>query len=152
MLLDFLQPGLLSDVNGDLDYLLVVERFGDTTDPFAHVQALRSFGVNCEFLTTGTFALIEQQIAEGVPVPVGWLHKGDLRAEGPYGGGHWSIVTGFDHDELVVCDPNGEIDLLTGQYLSHALDAGEQVRFSHEHFAPRWEVEGPGTGWMILVH
>ena len=62
MLLDFLQPGVLSETNGDLDYLAVLEQFGDTTDPFAHVEALRSFGVQCDFITNGSFALLEQQI------------------------------------------------------------------------------------------
>ena len=75
MLLDFLQPGVLSETNGDLDYLAVLEQFGDTTDPFAHVEALRSFGVQCDFITNGSFALVEQQIEKGIPVPVGWLPK-----------------------------------------------------------------------------
>ena len=117
MLLDFLQPGVLSETNGDLDYLAVLEQFGDTTDPFAHVEALRSFGVQCDFITNGSFALLEQQIDKGIPVPVGWLHQGDLRHEGPSGGGHWSVVTGLDNGDLVVCDPFGEADLLTGGYL-----------------------------------
>ena len=85
MLLDFLQPGVLSETNGDLDYLAVLEQFGDTTDPFAHVEALRSFGVQCDFITNGSFELMEQQITKRIPVPVSCLHKGNLRLEDPSG-------------------------------------------------------------------
>ena len=151
MLLDFLQPGLLSGTNGDLDYLSVVEWFGDTTEPLAHVAALGAFGIQSKFITTGNFELVEQQINKGIPVPVGWLHKGDLRLDGPYGDGHWSVITGFEDEDLFVCDPNGEADLLTGQYLDTAVEAGDQVRYNRSHFSTRWEVEGTGTGWMMLV-
>ena len=151
MLLDFLQPGVLSETNGDLDYLSVLERFGDTTNPYAHVEALRSFGVQCEFITSGSLELVEHQIAKGIPVPVGWLHKGDLRLEGPSGGGHWSVITGVDNTNLVISDPFGEADLLTGEYVEIGGNAGDQVRYNRDQFSRRWEVEGSGSGWMILA-
>ena len=149
MLLDYLQPGLLSDENGDLDYLVAVERYGDTTDAAAQVQALRSFGIDCDFITTGSFEVIEQQIAKGFPVPVGWLHKGHVSA--PSGGGHWSVIVGIEGENLVVCDPFGEAALVAGGYVSNAIGSGAAVRYSRKNFGPRWEVEGPGTGWMILA-
>ena len=149
MLLDTLQPGVLSEINGDLDYLLAVERYGDTTDPQAQVQALRSFGVVCDFITTGCFALIEQQITRGFPVPVGWLHHGHVSA--PSGGGHWSTVIGFEEDRLVVHDPNGEAALIPGGYVSNAVGSGAGVRYSRRNFGPRWMVEGANSGWMILA-
>ena len=151
MLLDFLRPGVLSATNGDLDYLTVVELFGDTTDPYAHVEALGYFGIRCEFITTGDLNLVEQQIAKGIPVPVGWLHKGSLQLDGPNGDGHWSVITGFVGDNLMVSDPNGEANLLTGQYLDTSVEAGDQVLYDRDNFTARWEVEGAGTGWMILV-
>ena len=147
----FLQSSVLSEGNGDLDYLAVLEQFGDTTDPFAHVEALRSFGVQCDFITNGSFALVEQQIEKGIPVPVGWLHKGDLRHEGPSGGGHWSVITGVENSDLVICDPFGEADLLTGDYLEIGGNAGDQVLYNRDQFRSRWEIEGSGSGWMILA-
>ena len=146
----FLQPFALSETNEDLDYLAVLEQFGDTTDPFVHVEALRSFGVQCDFITNGSFALLEQQIDQGIPVPVGWLHQGDLRHEGPSGGGHWSVVTGLDNGDLVVCDPFGEADLLTGDYLEIGGNAVTKCSITRS-IRSRWEIEGSGSGWMILA-
>ena len=51
--LDFLESGVLSETNGDLDYLFVLERFGDTTNPYAHVEAPAPL-VCSEFITNGS--------------------------------------------------------------------------------------------------
>lgn len=149
MLVEWEEPGTLSSVNGDDEYLARVSRYGDTTDAQAQVRALESYGIDCEFITTGTWELIEDQISKGHPVPVGWLHKGNVSA--PTGGGHWSLVVGIEGDSLVVHDPFGEASLVGGGYVSTAPTAGMFVRYSKKNFGPRWMVEGPGTGWMIRV-
>ena len=149
MLVEFERPGTLSGVNGDDQYLERVERYGDTTDASAQVQALRSFGVDCDFVTDGTWEIVEDQISRGHPVPVGWLHK--CSVESPCGGGHWSLIVGLDGDDLVVHDPFGEAALVTGGYVSKAPLARRFVRYSRKNFGPRWMVEGPGSGWMIRV-
>ena len=149
MLVEYERPGTLSGVNGDDQYLERVEQYGDTTDASAQVQALRSFGVDCEFATDGTWEIVEDQIAKGHPVPVGWLHKGGV--DSPSGGGHWSLIVGLDGDSLVVHDPFGEAALVDGGYVSKAPTAGRFVRYSRKNFGPRWMVEGSGSGWMIRV-
>ena len=149
MLVEYLKPGTLGSVNGDDDYLDRVEQFGDTTDSNAQVQALRSFGVDCEFIQDGTWEIVEDQIAKGYPVPVGWLQNGPVTA--PTGGGHWSLIVGLEGDDLIVHDPFGEAALVSGGYISKAPTAGRYVRYSRESFGPRWMVEGSGSGWMIRV-
>lgn len=149
MLVEYEQPGTLSGVNGDDQYLERVEQFGDTTDAAAQVQALRSYGIDCDFIQDGTWELVEDQIAKGHPVPVGWLHK--CGVESPCGGGHWSLIVGIEGENLVVHDPFGEAALIPGGYTSQAMTAGQFVRYSKKNFGPRWMVEGPGTGWMIRV-
>lgn len=150
MLLEYLQPGTISGFNGDLEYLERVEQYGDTTDPAAQIKALRSFGVEAEFVTNASFKTLEDQIAKGVPVPCGWLHK--CHVSSPCGGGHWSVVIGLLEDgNTVQNDPYGEANLVQGGYLNTWITAGEAVNYSRKNWGPRWEVEGAGTGWAIIA-
>ena len=148
MVVEFLHPGTLSSY-GDDDYLARVEEFGDTTDSAAQVKALESYGIECDFLMSGGWEDLEDQLSKGYPIPVGWLQKGHVGA--PNGSGHWSLVVGMDGDDLIVHDPFGEARLVAGGYVSKAPTAGQFVRYSRKNFGSRWMVEGPGTGWMIRV-
>jgi GH24 family phage-related lysozyme (muramidase) len=146
MLLAFLRQGVLSGANGDDQYLERVRRYGDTTDPAAQIQALRSYGIKAEFTKQASFRTIEEQIAAGIPVPCGYLHRGPV--EQPAGGGHWLIVVGHTPTHLIVHDPLGEADLVSGATL------GGTARFcsySRRNFARRWMVEGEGSGWAVIA-
>lgn len=87
MLVAFLRLGVLSGANGDDQYLQRVLRYGDTTDAAAQLQALASYGIEAEFTQKASFRTIEAQIAAGIPVLCGYLHRGPV--EQPAGGGHW---------------------------------------------------------------
>ena len=112
MLLAFLKPGVLRGANGDDQYLQRVRRYGDTTDAAAQLQALASYGIEAEFTQKASFRTLEAQIAAGIPVPCGYLHRGPV--EQPAGGGHWLIVVGHTPTHLIVHDPFGEADLVSG--------------------------------------
>ena len=146
MLLETLRPGTLSGANGDDQYLKRVQQYGDTTDPKAQVRALSSYGVKARFVTNANFDTIQQQISLGVPVPCGYLHRGPVTA--PSGGGHWLIVVGIDATHVIVHDPLGEADLVTGATLG---TAARYAYYSKKNWGPRWLVEGPNTGWAIIV-
>lgn len=149
MALEYLQPGTLSSATGDDEYLARVHQFGDTTDAAAQVAALRSYGIDCEFIMNGSFDLLEEQLQKGLPIPCGWLQKGHVSS--PQGGGHWSLVVGTEGSDMVIHDPFGEVSLTGGYYVSQAPTAGRFVRYSRKNWGPRWEVEGPGSGWMIRI-
>ena len=149
MLLEYLRPGTLSGPNGDLEYLETVEQYGDTTDASAQVKALRSYGLDVEFVMDASWETLEDQIAKGFPVPCGWLHKGS--ASSPSGGGHWSVVVGMTDDGVVMNDPLGEANLVSGGYIDNWITAGQSVNYSRKNWGPRWEVEGPGSGWAIIA-
>lgn len=146
MLLEALRPGTLTGPNGDDQYLARVQRYGDTTNASAQLQALASFGVEAKFIQRADWATLERSIGRGVPVPVGYLHRGPVQA--PAGGGHWAIVIGFDGDSLVLHDPWGEADLITGATVN---SNGKAVRYSRQNFGRRWMVDGPGTGWAVVA-
>jgi GH24 family phage-related lysozyme (muramidase) len=112
MLVAFLRPGVLSGANGDDQYLQRVRRYGDTTDPDAQIKALASYGIEAEFSKQASLRTIEAKIAAGIPVPCGYLHRGPV--EKPAGGGHWLIVIGHTPTHLIVHDPLGEADLVSG--------------------------------------
>ena len=61
------------------------------------------------------------------------------------------MITGVENSDLVICDPFGEADLLTGDYLEIGGNAGDQVLYNRDQFRSRWEIEGSGSGWMILA-
>ena len=149
----FLRPGCLNGT-GQLDdqFLALVQRHGDTTDASAQVAALQSLGIHARFRTDGDIDHLIHQLQRGIPCPVGWLHKGP--ASSPTGGGHWSLVIGWDPDtrQLLMHDPNGEADLVNGGYVSTALGSGKALHYSERNWGRRWQVEGIGTGWWIQIN
>jgi GH24 family phage-related lysozyme (muramidase) len=146
MLLQYLKPGTLKGGNGDDQYLKRVQQYGDTTDPTAQIRALSSFGIRAKFTKVAGFADLEQQINRGVPVPCGFLHRGPVSA--PSGGGHWLIVVGYTKDHLIVHDPFGEADLVSGATLG---GVARFMKYSRRNFGPRWMVEGANTGWAVIA-
>ena len=148
----FLNPGCLKGSSQlDDQYLALVQRHGDTTDANAQVAALRSLGLEARFRTDGRIDHLIEQLKRGIPCPVGWLHKGSLAS--PTGGGHWSLVIGWDPAtrQLLMHDPNGEADLVNGGYVSPAINSGQNLRYSERNWGRRWQVEGTGSGWWIQL-
>lgn len=155
MLLEALKPGTLHGPNGDDQYLATVQRFGDTTEADAQIQALAHYGVTAQFEQTADFLTIEQQIARGIPVPCGYLHRGPVHR--PTGGGHWMIVYGHTRNSVIVNDPWGDPCLMTGETIS---PNGKGLHFSRGNFGRRWMVRSigngayrfaPGNGWAIIA-
>lgn len=134
-------------VKSDDAYNAVRAKFGDTTDSQAQLAALRSLGLQARFVTNAAPGLLELELRACRPVAVGWLHHGPYNA--PTGGGHWSVVIGFDPGYWILNDPNGEADLINGGYVSNKGGAG--VKYSRERFERRWCADGAATGWAILV-
>ena len=134
-------------VKSDDAYNAVRAKFGDTTDSQAQLAALRSLGLQARFVTNAAPGLLELELRAGRPVAVGWLHQGAVEA--PSGGGHWSVLIGFDPNYWILNDPNGEADLINGGYVNHTKGAG--VEYSRPRFGRRWCVDGAATGWAILV-
>jgi hypothetical protein len=143
MLCKFLKP---NSIKGDDDYIKYVFSVGDTTDASVQVQTLKHFGVASRFATNGTFNLLDSQLSQGIPVPIGILHHGPASA--PSGGGHWICVIGKDGDSYVVNDPWGEIDNATGTYIS---TNGAKLKYSKNLLKARWTVEGDGSGWCVVA-
>jgi hypothetical protein len=138
MLLEALKPGTLPGANGDDAYLAVVQHLavadgkqqtsGDTTDANAQLQALAHYGVTARLVQTADFELIEEQIARGIPVLCGTIHRGPV--DRPTGTGRWLIVIGYTPSYLVVNDPWGEPDLVSGATLN---PNGKGLRFSRQN-------------------
>jgi len=136
-------------VESDDQYNSVRAQHGDTTWKRAQIEALKSLNLQAEFTMEGTAQLLEHEIDAGHPVAVGWLHKGPVTA--PSGGGHWCCCIGHTDTAFVFNDPNGEADMVNGGYVKTDPEAGCGVRYSRKNWLKRWECEGPGSGWAILV-
>jgi hypothetical protein len=155
MLLEALKPGTLQGANGDDQYLAVMQRYGDTTDAGAQLQALAQYGITARLVQDADFQLLEQQIAGGIPVPCGTIHRGPVHRD--TGSGHWLIVIGHTPTHMLVNVPWGEPDLLSGATLNAN---GMGLRFSRLNFGRRWMVEpigggafrhALGKGWAVVV-
>jgi len=135
-------------IENDDAYNEVRAKFGDSTDAQAQVRALRSLGLAAEFKTNGNPDALKHQINIGRPTPVGWLHKGAVPGTG---GGHYAVICGFsDADQSwVVNDPYGDCDLVNGGYPGSVN--GKMLNYSYKNWNPRWEVDGPGTGWYVDI-
>ena len=132
-------------VSSDDEYNLIRARFGDTTSAEAQLAALRALGLTANFATNGDRSALEAEIQAGRPLAVGWLHHGPATA--PTGGGHWSVVIGFSIKHAIHHDPNGEADLLHGGYTANTNGAAQH--YSWTNWLPRWEADGPGSGWWL---
>jgi hypothetical protein len=143
MLCKFLKP---ASIRGDDDYIREVFKRGDTTDAVVQVQTLKHFGVNSRFASNMTFSTLDALLAQGIPVPIGILHKGPSTA--PSGGGHWVCVIGKEGSDYWCHDPWGTLTDSTGVYNS---TNGARIKYSRQMLTARWTVEGPGTGWAIVA-
>ena len=123
-------------------------KYGDTTDSAAQVSALKALGLKARFITNCTAAQLEAELDAGRPVLVGWLHKGPVSA--PTGGGHWSVVIGHSPTAFIHNDPYGEANLPAGGYIN--TSKGKTVAYSRANWLKRWLVEGPTSGWALLVN
>jgi hypothetical protein len=129
------------------EYESVRRRYWNSTILGSNVSALRAFGLSAYFTPSATVSLLESELLARRPLATGWLHKGtDLY---PQGGGHWSVVIGFDSKVITHNDPNGEADMVGGGYVNHSN--GKGIRYNRKHWLKRWLPEGPKSGWAIAV-
>jgi hypothetical protein len=144
----------------DDEYNAIRSQFGDTTSIDAHLLTLGTLGLKAEFRKDGDATMVELEVENGRPVLVGWLHQGNmLRGEAPtcsgMGCGHWSVISGYagknsSDPEWIMQDPRGYPEMEKGGHSNPHL--GRNARVRQAAFHQRWQVEGPGTGWVILVN
>ena len=134
-------------VKNDDEYNAIRSKYGDTTDASAQLACLRSLGLKPTFVTNASVQTLQNEIDNGRPVGVGWLHHGPSSA--PSGGGHWSVVIGYDESGVIMNDPNGEADLVNGGYTSNLNGAG--LHYSNKNWLPRWSPGGTNDGWCMIV-
>lgn len=134
-------------VENDDEYNIIRAKFGDTTSAEAQLAALRHLGLHPRFVTDACIEDLQAEIDNNRPVGVGWLHKGHV--SNPSGGGHWSVVVGYSSTGVIMCDPNGEADLINGGYVHHKN--GDKILYSYKNWEPRWSFPSYTDGWCMIV-
>lgn len=128
------------------DYNALRQSYGDSTSAEAQLAALRHLGLQAEFCTDGSLQTLKNEIDAGRPVAVGWLHHGPPSA--PSGGGHWTVVIGYDDSGVIMNDPYGSCDLVNGGYPQN--HNGARQHYSYANWEPRWRPQGSG-GWYLVA-
>ena len=131
-------------VKNDTEYNQRRSQYGDSTSSEAQLRSLRSYGLTANFGTDGRPERLRAEIDAGRPVAVGWLHHGPASA--PSGGGHWTVIIGYDDTGWIMNDPNGEADLVNGGYTPNYN--GKGLHYSFRNWNPRWMPGGEG-GWYL---
>jgi hypothetical protein len=134
-------------VANDDEYNSIRSKYGDSTSAEAQLAALTSLGLDPTFVTNASLQTLKNEIDAARPVGVGWLHHGPPSA--PSGGGHWTVVIGYDETGVIMNDPNGEADLVNGGYTSNMNGAG--LHYSYKNWSPRWTPGGTNDGWCMIV-
>ena len=134
-------------VANDDEYNRIRSKYGDTTSAEAQMAALRSLGLNPTFVTNASIQTLKNEIDNARPVGTGWLHHGTVNA--PSGGGHWTVVIGYNDTGVIMNDPNGEANLVAGGYTNNLNGAG--LTYSYKNWTPRWSPGGANDGWCMIV-
>lgn len=135
-------------IKDDLDYLKIVNKYGDTTRRPPHYDALKELNVYAKFNVTTDAQDVKDQIDKGLPVAAGVLHHGTVTK--PTGGGHFVVITGYSKTHWLVQDPYGELDLFNGGWAQLSSVAGRNVKYSFKNLNPRIFIGGPSDGWCWL--
>jgi hypothetical protein len=134
-------------VSTDDEYIKILRTYGDTTDASAQLATLRHLGLKATFVQNGTVQWLENQIKEGLPTPVGWLHHGHVSS--PSGGGHWSCCIGETPTHWIQHDPFGVADMVNGGYTANTN--GKSVQYTRRNWDRRWLVYSSADGWAVDI-
>ena len=141
MAVSYLREEVIVD---DDDYLNHVLDFGDVVAANSHACALNKLGIKNQFKQDGKEQDIINLLNEGVPVPIGILHRGTVKS--PSGGGHWVTVIGYDtRGNYIVQDPFGKLDLVNGTYDHNK--SGEALTYESNLLIQRWNISSSSDGW-----
>ena len=138
------------DNNADFNYYYkFVEQHGDTTKPGPQTQALEDLGVTSQWRYDLSINDVKKEIDQGRPVVLGIYHNG-YAANPTRDSGHMILAVGYDENSLIIHDPNGDLDVLNGGYHGPLHESGAYLHYSYKNLGPRFEADGPGSGWGRL--
>ena len=147
MAIDYLDPEALEGGDDDT-YLNIVFKYGDTVSSEAQVKAARSLGMEVDFRTNLTEQVLVDQLDEGIPIPIGILHKGHHSS--PTGGGHYICLIGYDEKYFYAHDPFGKLDLVNGGYPKAGPTDGKNVNYERDLLMDRFLVANDHDGWGCI--
>ncbi len=132
-------------INEPIDYLKILNKYGDSISREAHSEVLKELGMNATFTQSADPQDIRDEIHKGLPVAASLLSKGHI--DNPTKGTHLVAITGYGVDYWLVQDPFGEMDLINGLWLDRGADSGRNVRYSFEEMDSRFFASGGASGW-----
>lgn len=161
MALHYLAPGLITQQMlrdtgySQLDdfYLkeLVEANGGNTNDPDFHQRVLEALGFRVQLVKNASWALIDSQLRDGIPVPMVIAHHGHV-SKPDISRWHWILCRGIVENPQskahIYNDPYGELDVVNGGY---RMGNGASMQYSDRNLTPRWQTDGPNQGWAMII-
>ena len=135
-------------INGVMDYLEVLNKYGESIRREAHVQALADFGMKATFTYSADPEDIKSEITKGKPVAASLLSQGEIA--NPTKGTHLVAITGYGDGYWLVQDPFGQMDLINGLWSDRNPLAGKDVHYNFDQLNPRLFASGGASGWCWL--
>jgi hypothetical protein len=132
-------------INSVIDYLDVLNKYGESLYRSAHCQALIELGMGATFTHSADSQDIMDEIHSGRPVAASLLSRGDITE--PSSGTHLVAITGYGKDYWLVQDPFGEMDLINGLWSTRHQGSGRDVKYSFEGMNARLFASGGASGW-----
>ena len=161
MAINYLSPGLITQEMlketgySQLDdfYLkeLVEKNGGNTNNPDFHIQILTALGFQAHLAKNCSWATIDAQLRDGIPVPMVIAHHGHV-GNPDLERWHWILCRGISENPQskahIYNDPYGELNVVSGGY---QMGNGASMQYSDKNLTPRWQTDGPNRGWAIII-
>ena len=149
MLAKWYKPDSIQD---DMEYLDIVNRYGDTTQVQAQLDALWSLGLKAEFNKNWSCGGLCREVSgkDSRPIVFALLHRGNYKK--PTGGGHYALAYGADWNkhEIIVHDPYfADYQWIEGKYGSDK--PGRSQRWHFDCLKHRFSVNGAHDGWVVFI-
>lgn len=146
MLTSYLRPNAITGPTADRQYLEKAQSFGDVTEAETQITTLKSFGIKARFVKTADLLDYRYQLGRKVPIPCGYKKPSNPgAAAGGYG---WICVKGMTSSHVIVNDPLGQLDLVSGQYVS---SNGNSLAYPIGRWRTRWLGDQQRSGWAIIA-
>lgn len=136
-------------VGSEEDYLDEVTSHGDAMEVPNHLEALNSFGLQCEFSQSCEDRWLRSVVQHTGPVACGFLSRRPFKTPEPQWRSHWCLVWAYipGTNCFRVHDPFSKLNFIRGENFAPRI--GNSLLYSAPYLVSRWCNKSCQSGWAI---